>query len=195
MSAEVLERAVDPFFSTKEVGKGSGLGLPQVYAFARQSGGALVLESEPARGTRARIYLPRLAAAASGGVAAAQPPKSSARLCVLLVEDEEMVRDIAAPALRGQGLRVICARNAEEALELLEANRDIDAVFSDIVTPGRYSGVDLADLVRQRHGPLPVLLATGYSEQIESAKRYPVLAKPYDFAVVAAKLRALAASR
>ncbi|GIZ53949.1 ATP-binding protein [Noviherbaspirillum aridicola] len=191
MSPEVMARALDPFFTTKDVGKGSGLGLPQAYGFARQSGGTLLLHSTEGRGTAIDIYLPRAAAkdtvqpAPETASTAVQP----ARGALLFVEDDPLVREAVIPALEDAGYTVLRADSVEAALSLLDGGATVDAVFSDIVMPGRLSGVDLARAVVERYPHVRVVLATGYSEQRIALPGVQLLSKPYDFSEA---LRALA---
>jgi signal transduction histidine kinase/CheY-like chemotaxis protein len=193
MSPEVLARALDPFFTTKAIGHGSGLGLPQAYAFASQSQGTLVLHSRPGEGTRVEIYLPR--ASASPAAAAAPGPGGTARGkgTVLFVEDDALVREAVVPALEDCGFTLLVASDGEAALKMLEDGARPDVVFSDIVMPGRISGIDLAGLVRQRHPSLPVVLATGYTEQQAAVPGVRILAKPYPLEKVVALLSELSA--
>ncbi|WP_020653681.1 hybrid sensor histidine kinase/response regulator [Massilia niastensis] len=180
MPPEVLARALDPFFTTKAQGQGTGLGLPQAYAFAAQSQGLLLLDSEPGQGTRVDIYLPR----ASLPVRAAPPPEAAlplprARGTVLFVEDDPLVREAVLHALEECGFEVLVAHNGEHAVELLDSGILPRIVFSDIVMPGKISGIDLAGIVRQRYPAMPVVLATGYTERQAAIPGVQVLAKPY----------------
>ncbi|HSV46064.1 MAG TPA: ATP-binding protein [Ramlibacter sp.] len=180
MSDEVLARAFDPFFTTRNVGKGAGLGLAQAYGFARQSGGNLVLRSQLGRGTTATLYLPRTRQQPQP---LTPPPmgeptgRGSGR--VLLVEDDPLVRDTVAAALEAAGFALQTADSADAALGLLERGECFDAVFSDVVMPGALSGVDLAQLIGQRWPRVKVVLATGYCERSVSLPGVRALAKPY----------------
>lgn len=187
MTAEVASRALDPFFTTKEVGKGSGLGLPQAFGFARQAGGILLLDSEVGRGTCVDIYLPRASEAAAEPAALPNAPlemdrKESATL--LFVEDDPLVRESVAPALEHAGYFVIMADNADAALACIDAGTKIDIVFSDVVMPGELNGIDLAKALRSRFPHIHVVLATGYSETRVTIPEVQVLSKPYDIADV-----------
>lgn len=194
MSQEVLSRAVDPFFTTKGIGKGAGIGLSQAYGFARQSGGSLVLQSEPGKGTQAVFYLPRAhghpQAAKKAGVA---QPKACRDARILLVEDDALIRDVVRPALETAGFRVAVACTGEEAIGLIESGQSFDLVFSDVVMPGKVNGLELARAVRKRFPALKIILATGYSDQQPSLPGMTVIPKPYDVAaVVEAANRSLA---
>jgi signal transduction histidine kinase/CheY-like chemotaxis protein len=183
MTPEVMARALDPFFTTKPPGQGTGLGLPQAYAFATQAGGTLVLDSIPGIGTRVDLYLAR--ASSEGEIAAAPEIAEGARPAqgsgtVLFVEDDALVREAVVRALLESGFEVLVAENGDAALRLLDGGaRRPDIVFSDIVMPGQVSGIDLAGILRQRYPGLPVVLATGYTEQQIAVPGVQVLAKPY----------------
>ena len=185
MTADVMAKALDPFFTTKEVGKGTGLGLPQAFGFARQSGGVLLLHSEVGKGTRVDIYLPR----AEGGAVErparqeeAQSVDIRERATLLFVEDDPLVRESVAPALESAGYFVVMAENADAALACLDAGTKIDVVFSDVVMPGALNGIDLAKEVQRRFPHIKIVLATGYSENRVVVAGVQVLAKPYDVA-------------
>jgi signal transduction histidine kinase/CheY-like chemotaxis protein len=181
MTPEVLAHALDPFFTTKEPGKGSGLGLAQAYAFATQSQGSLVLSSTPGQGTRVELYLPRSTLPLSsqpGRSIQAEPMQASGR--ILFVEDDALVCEAVARGLEEAGFEVLTAPNGVRALEMLEAGLDVDVVFSDIVMPGKISGIDLAGVLRERRPGLPFVLATGYTDQRVTLPGVQVLAKPYE---------------
>jgi signal transduction histidine kinase len=209
MPPDVLARALDPFFTTKEPGQGTGLGLPQAYAFATQSQGFLALASTVGAGTTIDLYLPRsnqplsppLSAPHSaqlarhdgttaGGDAAAVPSCAAGR--ILFVEDDPLVREAVVRGLEESGFEVLAAPSGDQALAMLDAGLDIDVVFSDIVMPGRLSGIDLAGILRERRPGLPVVLATGYTDQRASIPGVQVLAKPYEIGQLADLLAGLA---
>jgi signal transduction histidine kinase/CheY-like chemotaxis protein len=180
MTPEVLARALDPFYTTKGQGQGTGLGLPQAYAFALQSQGLLQIDSAPGKGTRVEIYLPRAQQAAPPPTpAAADTPLPRGRGTVLFVEDDPLVHEAVARALREAGFEVLSAHDGEQAAALLDGGVRPAVVFSDIVMPGGISGIDLAAIVRQRHPAVPVVLATGYTERQPAIPGVQVLAKPY----------------
>ncbi|MGB9110224.1 MAG: ATP-binding protein [Telluria sp.] len=193
MTPEVLARALDPFFTTKEPGKGTGLGLAQAYAFATQSLGSLTLSSTPGQGTRVELYLPRSSMPLSpqpGRLPPAAPQHASGR--ILFVEDDELVREAVARGLQEAGFEVLEAANGDRALAMIEAGLDIDVAFSDIVMPGRISGIDLAGILRERRPGLPVVLATGYTDQRATVPGVQVLAKPYEIGQLVELLAGLA---
>jgi len=175
---ELLAKVLEPFFTTKDIGKGSGLGLSQANGFATQSGGAMGIESRVGSGTTVTFRLPaelrKAAAEGSGTVAEPASPGAS----ILLVEDNDEVADLAAELLSDAGYKVTRADRAEAALDILARGEPIDLVFSDVVMPGTMSGVEMARVIRQHHKRLPVLLATGYSDV--TAQDFPLLGKPYD---------------
>ncbi|MET1110130.1 MAG: PAS domain S-box protein [Allosphingosinicella sp.] len=188
MSAEVLDRAFEPFFTTKPVGEGTGLGLSQIHGFAAQAGGRAEIKSAPGEGTAVRIVLPATGKAFGLRAAVARVEKPPRGLSVLLVEDNEHVREFAHHLLDELGYKVVSAGSGEEALERLEKER-VDLLFSDVVMPG-LSGIELARLARQRHPGLPVLLASGYSEEIVGAAGadFEIVRKPYDLGGIDAAL-------
>lgn len=179
MPDEVVRRAFEPFFTTKPVGKGTGLGLSQIHGFAAQAGGRAEIETKTSIGTTIRIFLPRTSLELSPGHADPRSDRSRGRLTVLLVEDNDRVRDFARDLLENMDCEVLAAAEADEALAVLE-RRSVDLLFSDVVMPGR-SGVELAKIVRERDPSLPILLASGYSDEVigGAAKAFEVLMKPF----------------
>jgi signal transduction histidine kinase len=183
MAPQVLARVFEPFFTTKEVGKGSGLGLPMVYGFVKQSEGAVQIESALGHGTKVRLYLPRTTLSVLAKSAGQRPvPTPDRAATVLIVEDEEGVRQVVAEALQEFGYRILLASDAHAAVSVLERD-PVDLLLSDIVMPGGMSGLELADKARQLQRGLPVLLTTGYAEAIDRAMaREPnveLLRKPF----------------
>jgi signal transduction histidine kinase len=192
---ELLPRVFEPFFTTKPEGKGTGLGLSMVYGFCRQSGGTATIYSEYGNGTTVRLYFPRVAATAEATTtpSPALPPKG--RETVLVVEDRSDVRAVAVGMLERLGYRTLQAEHAAAALELIERERGIDVVFTDIVMPGAMSGIELAQEIRRRGLALAVLLTSGYaspqalSDQARAAG-LSVIATPYRIADLAEAIRA-----
>jgi signal transduction histidine kinase/ActR/RegA family two-component response regulator len=187
MAAEVLERAFDPFFTTKGLGHGTGLGLPQVYGFARQSGGTATIRSTQRRGTTVTLLLPRAleSGPAAAPAAEAHPPSDAGagrHGRILVVEDDPGVAEVVTDLLRQFGHEVHLASSAEDALGLLAGQERFDLVFSDVLLPGGASGLDLAREVTRTRPGLPIVLTTGYSgsaaEQADAAM-YTLLRKPY----------------
>ena len=191
MAPETLARAVEPFFSTKEVGRGTGLGLSMVHGLAAQLGGGFAMSSELGQGTRADLYLPAADAAAADERPPARLPERpmERRLSVLLVDDEDLVRSATAEMIRDLGHSVIDAADGEEALAKL-AEQSFDVVVTDYKMP-RMDGAQLAQKIRQRRPGTAVLVITGYTGIAAEELSVPKLAKPFGRADMAAALAAL----
>jgi PAS domain S-box-containing protein len=197
MPPEVLARAFEPFFTTKPVGKGTGLGLSMVYGFVRQSDGEVAIDSRPGEGATVSIYLPRCSAAAPEAAAAqsAPPPRAAGAETVLVVEDEDEVREMSVAALAELGYRVRAAASGEEALQVLETLPGLDLLFTDVVMPGM-SGRQLATAARASAPGLKVLYTTGYTPDALTPEAGPdrgvaLLSKPFSIAELADKVRAV----
>lgn len=209
MTREVLERAVEPFFTTKPAGAGSGLGLSMIYGFARQSGGALTLESAPGRGTMVCLLLPR---------ATGMPPVESAEAtptrlpggseAVLLVDDNAAVRRVTARLLAGLGYRVREAADSAEALALLQAGEPADLLLTDLVLTGDLDGEELARAALSLRPALKLLYTTGHPRPVVGFPRresgggrsgpagttsglVPLICKPYRRRELAEQVRAV----
>jgi PAS domain S-box-containing protein len=182
MPPEVMDRVFEPFFTTKSFGEGTGLGLSQVFGFAKQIGGAVTVDSRAGEGATFSIYLP-----ASHGSGTAQDRVNGAPALgrVLIVEDDAFVAELAADMLGELGFEAMIAHSAKEALERLAAGDKPKLVFSDVVMPGGITGVELARKLRERFPELPILLTTGYSEQVSATEGFPVLQKPYELSALA----------
>lgn len=197
MSKEVIERAFEPFYTTKEVGKGSGLGLSMVYGFVKQSNGHVAIYSEPGLGTTVRIYLPQVATKLPR--LQEQIPTGAASLprgieTVLVVEDDPFVRCYSITSMESLGYSVIAAVDGKDALQKLRTDIHVDILFTDIVMPGGINGWELADHARKLRPGLPVLLTSGYA--LETLVKHGqlragavVLTKPYRKADLARRLR------
>jgi CheY-like chemotaxis protein len=173
-----MERAFDPFFTTKAVGEGTGLGLSQIHGFAAQSGGRAELSSAEGQGTTVSIILPTTTSELTHVSDERAPAELQDGVRVLLVEDNPQVRTFAEDLLRDLKCVVVSAESGDQALALLAEN-EVDVVLSDIVMPGM-SGIELARRIRELCPHLPVILATGYSEQAaQSRQRLPMVLKPY----------------
>ena len=176
---EARSRVFEPFFTTKEIGKGTGLGLSQIHGFAQQAQGKVEIDSEEGAGTTLRIILPRSNKPVTGAEDEAEPVNLPPGLRVLLVEDNVQVRDFAADLLEDLQCEVVTAAEASEALDVLRS-REFDLVFSDVIMPG-LTGLELAKLIERHQPGLPVLLATGFSENLQGApETITVVSKPYD---------------
>jgi signal transduction histidine kinase len=189
MDEDTVERAFEPFFTTKMTGKGTGLGLSQVYGFASQSGGEVRIESRPGEGTTVTLLLPCSGAPAGAGAEDERFLGERGRTArILLVEDNEEVGEFARDLLAELGHDVRWARSGEEALEAAQTG-DFDLVFSDVVMPGM-NGLDLAERLGQARPDLPVILTTGYSDEIarSGAGGRAVILKPYRLDTLAAAI-------
>jgi CheY-like chemotaxis protein len=196
MPPEVAERAFDPFYTTKGVGRGTGLGLSQVHGFVKQSGGHVKIYSETGVGTAVKLYLPR---SQSVERAAGPAPISTEALravgdeIVLVVEDEERVRHLSVDALRDLGYTVVHASDAGQALAMLETQPRVDLLFTDIVMPDM-NGRRLAEEAAKRRPEIKVLYTTGYTRNaivhngmLDADVAF--LAKPFTFEQLARKVR------
>jgi len=181
MTPETLARAVEPFFTTKEVGRGSGLGLSMVYGFARQSGGQLLIDSRLGYGTRVELFLPASRHAAAGATGAGHVPRQGQGETVLVVEDEREVRGIAEAFLRSLGFRTCAVGNAADALALLRGDRTVELLFTDVMLGEGMDGYALARAARSLRPSLPILLASGYTDAVVRAddEGFELLRKPY----------------
>jgi two-component system, cell cycle sensor histidine kinase and response regulator CckA len=186
MDRKTLERIFEPFFSTKEVGKGTGLGLATVYGIVKQHQGWIEVKSELGRGTTFDIYLPAAQVAEPTAEAAPEPAESGrgGNETILLAEDEPTLREWVRDILRGQGYRVLEAANGVEALKIWDEQEGrIDLLLTDMVMPEGMTGRDLARQLKSRQPGLKVIYTSGYSEEIMSSDtevRYaPFLPKPY----------------
>jgi len=186
MPKDVLEHVFEPFYTTKEVGEGTGLGLSMVYGFARQSGGDAVIESVPGKGTKVMIFLPRAEVKV-----ASDEPKQGAELkrgrgeAILVLEDDPDVRSLAVAALEGLGYRVLEAGDANAAMRVLEKEADnVDLLLSDVVLPGGVSGPEFAAKAKDLHPKLKVVFMSGYAADLYTHDRIPgfdetLLTKPF----------------
>jgi CheY-like chemotaxis protein len=197
MDAETCSRVFEPFFTTKPAGHGTGLGLATVYGIVKQSGGFIWPYSEPGRGTTFKIYLPK--AEEVPGVLGASRPAAGAvprgTETVLLVEDQDGLREMIRQALSSLGYRVHAAAAAEEAEELLHRQDGIHLLLSDVVLPGR-SGKELADAVRARYPGTRVLLISGYTADVIARHGVlehgtELLEKPFSTDQLARRVRAI----
>lgn len=190
MDAETLGRVFEPFFTTKRFGLGSGLGLSMVYGFVRQSGGGILISSQPGQGSSVLMVLPRCLAGEEGDALADELPPAHGEL-VLLVEDEPSVRRVVREQLISLGYPVIEAENGAQALELVEYVPDIAIVLSDVVMPGGINGRQLAGRVLERRPGLHVVLMSGYADGCGDGPGggLPLLAKPFSKQDLARSLR------
>jgi PAS domain S-box-containing protein len=181
MDEETLQRAMEPFFTTKGVGKGTGLGLPMVHGMAEQSGGTLLLKSKPGRGTSAELYLP----IAQEEAAVAEPDVTiqslhiDKKLAILTVDDDPLVALNTSALLEELGHTVFSAPSALHALDILRREKKIDLMITDQLMPGM-TGSELASRIRAENAQMPIILATGYAELAPGeGEGLPRLAKPF----------------
>jgi PAS domain S-box-containing protein len=188
MPPEVLKRATEPFFTTK--GPGTGLGLAMVHGFVQQSHGKLEIQSEAGQGTTVKMIFPvadnaadKEAAARQGdGAQGEKDGHADAKPGVLVVEDNEDVRELAVTVLGIAGYRVLSAASGEQALAMLEEGAQVSMLFTDVIMPGGMNGLELIDRVRKLRPGLPALVTTGYMDDLPDRGRstdLKILAKPY----------------
>ena len=200
MAPEVIQRIFDPFFTTKPIGKGTGLGLSMVYGFVRQSGGQVRVYSELGRGTTMCLYLPRHLGEAEGDALPANDEREAAGdgETVLLIEDETTIRELVTEVLEEAGYHVLAAGDGLAGLRLLQFNRRVDLLITDVGLPGGLNGRQVADAGRILKPDLQVLFITGYAENAAIGNGHlepgmQVLTKPFDVASLARKVREMIA--
>ena len=191
--ADIIDKVFDPFFSTKPEGKGTGLGLSMVYGFAKQSGGNAKIHSEPGMGTTVRLYLPRAVAEEQATEKAVEPITGGGET-ILVVEDDDAVRETSAELLRDLGYRVLIARDGDSAIASLTHHPNIDLVFTDVVMPGAIKSTELAERVKANWPRTAVLFNSGYAEnsivhggRLDQGINF--LSKPYSREQLARKMR------
>jgi len=195
MDKATRDQIFDPFFTTKEAGKGTGLGLATVYGIVKQSGGSIWVDSELLRGATFTILLPRVDEPESRVTEAAAAKPQPGTGTILVVEDEESLRDLVKRMLGGLGYTVLASENAEAALEVLDTHAaPIDLLITDVIMPGM-SGARLAEAVKARYPSIPVLFISGYTDEalahhgvLDPGVR--LLNKPFTTAQLAAQVRA-----
>jgi PAS domain S-box-containing protein len=200
MSEEVMARALEPFFTTKEPGKGSGLGLSMVHGVAKQSGGGVALSSRVGLGTTVRVYVPRAQSAAvapdeSRATEAADWNLLKGKL-VLLIDDDPDVRQVAATQLEELGCKVLTAESGSSGLVVLDGESGIDIVVVDFAMPSM-NGIEVAEKIAARRPTLPIVIITGYADvdlTADRGRKIHVLKKPFQRADLAATLSAVARS-
>jgi PAS domain S-box-containing protein len=188
--ADIVAKVFEPFFTTKAAEKGTGLGLSQVYGFARRSGGTVEIASEVGRGTTVALYLPR----SHGQVDRPATDASDHLLAaggetILVVEDNDDVREVAVSLLEQLGYRTAAVESAPSALARLGAGQCPDLIFTDVVLPGEMDGLALARTAKERHPDIPTVLTTGYAKIFETDPEFPVLRKPYQISALGRVIR------
>lgn len=183
ISSEQQDKIYEPFYTTKEVGKGSGLGLSMVFGFITRSKGHIEIESKPGSGTTFHLYLPRVAEPAIKGSTVKQKTEALPRgsETILAVDDEKELLDLAKESLETLGYSVLTAENGREALKRLAEHSDISLLFSDVVMPGGMSGYELAEQAMVKRSNLKILMTSGHPEKVDSQaqQRYNLIMKPY----------------
>ncbi|WQO29905.1 PAS domain-containing protein [Microvirga lotononidis] len=197
---DVLERVFEPFFSTKPEGKGTGLGLSMVFGFVKQSGGHIKIYSEVGQGTTVKIYLPRVHEQEDVLTDLRAAPVRGGTETVLVVEDDDEVRETAVALLSDLGYRVLKARDATSALSIVESGLEIDLLFTDVVMPGPLRSPELARKAKARLPHMAVLFTSGYTENaiVHGGRLDPgveLLPKPYSREDLARKIRHVLANQ
>lgn len=194
MPADIVERSIEPFFTTKDVGEGTGLGLSMVYGFAKQSAGGMTIKSQEGVGTRVTLYLPRAPESVRDSDADQRAEDDAGGgETILLVEDDIELRRVARELLEGLGYEVIAAEDARDGMAKLAAADHVDLLLSDIVLPGGFSGPDLAEAARGARPGLKVLFMSGHAERVTQNDPLPpgsrLLHKPFERSEIARALR------
>lgn len=184
MTKETLSRVFEPFFTTKPPGRGTGLGLSTIYGFVKQSQGNITIYSEPGAGTTVNLYLPRSIDAKQAQAAAAPETRLAKGETVLVVEDNRDVRTLTVKRFERLGYRVVECVTGAEAMEVLKNGLKVELVFSDIMMPGGITGLDLGKWIIENRPSLPVILTTGFAEEIAGTvttdeDSWTILRKPY----------------
>jgi CheY-like chemotaxis protein len=203
MTPEVIARAFEPFYTTKPIGEGTGLGLSMIYGFAKQSGGEVRIYSELGQGTTVCIYLPRHygeIADETGVVVSSPPPRSEHGATVLIVDDEPTVRMLLSEVAEGLGFTPIEAGDSAAGLKILQSDVAIDLLITDVGLPGGMNGRQMADAARISRPDLKVLFITGYAENAvlgngRLAPGMAVLTKPFPIETMAARIRSMVEGR
>ena len=193
--ADIRDRVFEPFFTTKGLGQGTGLGLSMVYGFAKQSGGAVEIDSEEGRGTVIRLYLPR---STGQGAIKAEPVHTTGaprgRETILVVEDDALVQGYVIAQLGGLGYRTLVAGDGASALALVDQGIEFDLLFTDMIMPGGINGRELAEAIQRRRKGTKVLYTSGYTDDAIGRDGHldpgvALLRKPYRKAELAQKIR------
>jgi len=197
MTPEVIARAFDPFFTTKPIGQGTGLGLSMIYGFVRQSGGQVRIYSEIDKGTTMCLYLPRFVGSIENDDAVAEEAADHGfGETILIVDDEITIRMLVAEVLSENHYSVIEAADGPSALKILDTDRRIDLLITDVGLPGGMNGRQLADAARSRRKDLQVLFITGYAENAAVGNGHldhgmEILTKPFAMNTLANKVRGM----
>ncbi len=198
IAPEILRKVFDPFFTTKGIRRGTGLGLSMVYGFVKQSHGHVSIYSELGHGTNVKLFLPRATAAPAGEEEAAVREEPGGTETILVVEDDDSLRESVRRQLAGLGYCVVASASGREALDVIETGVHIDLLFTDVIMPGGLNGPALAEAARAAIPGLRVLYTSGYTEKVIVHRArldsgIQVLSKPYALADLALKVRAVLA--
>src|SRR5665213_1929982 len=202
MTPEVASRAFDPFYTTKPLGQGTGLGLSMIQGFVRQSGGQVRIASEVGKGTTMCLYLPRFtgdAETSEGSDASASSPAGQGET-VLVIDDEEPIRMLIVDVLEEAGYRVLEAGDGPAGLNILRSDARIDLLITDVGLPGGLNGRQVADAARATRPELKVLFVTGYAENAVVGNGHldagmQVITKPFAMTALAARVREIIEDR
>lgn len=183
MPAEVASRAIEPFFTTKEIGKGTGMGLSQVYGFVQQCEGDLALETAIGKGTAVSLYLPAITLANDEAASTAALDSDIGNQIALVVDDQPDVLDIVVALFRNMGYDVLSANNGKDAIEIIKRTPNIDVLFTDVLMPGM-NGIALAQEARKLASGIKIILASGFPAPAIAAENsgfgnFPFINKPY----------------
>jgi len=194
MSAETLKRLFEPFYTTKPIGEGTGLGLSMVYGFINQSGGHINVYSEEGHGSVFRIYLPRLRSEHDQDTPELEMASLTGHETILVAEDDPEIRNVVILMLEKLGYKIISAENGRVALEILKREpRKIDLIFTDVVMPGGMNGIDLVNEARTYSPGVRALYTSGYTENAfpdyQLKVEEEIISKPYQKAALAKKIR------
>ena len=196
MPPDVAAQAFDPFFTTNDIGQGSGLGLSMVYGFVKQSGGHIEIDSEVGKGTTVRFFFPMVLSDTASMPAQfeTQAQGADAGKTILVVEDDPELRRVVSDMLRSLHYEVIAAEDGQTALEIMDKMEHVDLLFTDVVLPLGMNGLELARTLREKKPDLKVLFTSGYSEQILQEEptldgSIPVVSKPYRKAELARRVK------
>lgn len=192
--AEIIDRVLDPFFTTKAVGKGTGLGLSMVYGFLKQSGGALNIVSEPGKGTTIVLFFPALDADDNAPPAPVKMVEQAGTERILVVDDRPEVADVSQALLEQMGYQAMVAYSPAAALEVLGRDSSIDMLLTDLIMPGKMNGVMLAREARRMNPDIRILLTTGFAESEltrpgDGASEFDILYKPFNRTELAKKVK------
>ncbi|HVY33908.1 MAG TPA: response regulator, partial [Caulobacteraceae bacterium] len=196
MASDVIERAFDPFYTTKPIGQGTGLGLSMVHGFAGQSGGQVRIYSELGKGTTMCLYLPRFVGELEPEAPEEPPPPAYQRRheTVLVIDDEETVRMLVCDVLGEAGYQVLQAADGSTGLKILESETPIDLLITDVGLPGGMNGRQVADAARLKRPDLKVLFVTGYAENAAVGNGLldhgmSVMTKPFAMSILTTRVR------